>query len=158
MRTRPRRRHGAAERSAAGAAAEAARQDQWRWLPEPLILHVHAGPLDYNATTPLDPAVLEAMLPWLSVHFGNASSRHEYGRAARRAIDEARQQVADALGAHPTEIIFTSGGSKPTTFPERRVRLSQAGAAGGVGGRTPVHRQAGGATGAAGWQLDPACR
>lgn len=68
--------------------------------------------LDYNATTPLDPAVLEAMLPWLSVHFGNASSRHEYGRAARRAIDEARQQVADALGAHPTEIIFTSGGSE----------------------------------------------
>ena len=68
--------------------------------------------LDHNATTPLDPAVLEAMLPWLREQFGNASSRHEYGRAARRAIDEARQQVAAAVGAHPTEVIFTSGGSE----------------------------------------------
>ena len=48
---------------------------------------------DHNASTPLDPAVLEAMLPYLSQQFGNASSRHEYGRAARRAIDEARSQV-----------------------------------------------------------------
>lgn len=68
--------------------------------------------LDYNATTPLDPVVLEAMLPWLREQFGNASSRHEYGRAARRAVDEARQQVAAAVGAHPTEIVFTSGGSE----------------------------------------------
>ena len=68
--------------------------------------------LDYNATTPLDPVVLEAMLPWLSEQFGNASSRHEYGRAARRAIDEARGKVAAAVGAHPTEIVFTSGGSE----------------------------------------------
>ena len=45
---------------------------------------------DHNATTPLNPAVLEAMLPWLTQQFGNASSRHEYGRAARRAINEAR--------------------------------------------------------------------
>ncbi|WP_374259694.1 cysteine desulfurase family protein [Zoogloea sp.] len=68
--------------------------------------------LDHNATTPLDPAVREAMLPWLGVRFGNASSRHEYGRAARKAIDEARAQVAAAVGAHPTEVIFTSGGSE----------------------------------------------
>ncbi len=68
--------------------------------------------LDHNATTPLDARVLEAMLPWLREQYGNASSRHEYGRAARRAIDEARQQVAAAVGAHPTEIIFTSGGSE----------------------------------------------
>ncbi|MDQ5914472.1 MAG: cysteine desulfurase, partial [Pseudomonadota bacterium] len=68
--------------------------------------------LDHNATTPLAPAVLEAMLPWLSGQFGNPSSRHEYGRAARRAIDEARQQVAAAVGAHPTEVVFTSGGSE----------------------------------------------
>lgn len=68
--------------------------------------------LDHNATTPVDPAVLEAMLPWFSVRYGNASSRHEYGRAARSAIDLARQQVAAAVGAHPTEIIFTSGGSE----------------------------------------------
>jgi len=68
--------------------------------------------LDHNATTPLNPVVLDAMLPWLSQQFGNASSRHEYGRAARRAIDEARNKVAAAVGAHPTEIVFTSGGSE----------------------------------------------
>lgn len=68
--------------------------------------------LDHNATTPLDPAVLTAMLPWLESQYGNASSRHEFGRAARRAIDEARQQVAAAVNAHPTEVVFTSGGSE----------------------------------------------
>uniref|UniRef100_Q47EN6 cysteine desulfurase n=1 Tax=Dechloromonas aromatica (strain RCB) TaxID=159087 RepID=Q47EN6_DECAR len=68
--------------------------------------------LDYNATTPLDPAVLAAMLPWLESQYGNASSRHEYGRQARQAIDEARQRVAAAVNAHPTEVIFTSGGSE----------------------------------------------
>jgi cysteine desulfurase len=68
--------------------------------------------LDHNATTPLHPAVLTAMLPWLESRFGNASSRHEYGRAARHAIDEARQQVAAAVNAHPSEVVFTSGGSE----------------------------------------------
>lgn len=68
--------------------------------------------LDWNATTPLDPVVREAMLPWLGEGFGNASSRHEYGRQARAAIDEARARVAEALGAHPTEVVFTSGGSE----------------------------------------------
>ena len=67
---------------------------------------------DHNATTPLAGPVLEAMLPWLGSRFGNASSRHEYGRAARLAVDRARQQVAALVGAHPTEIIFTSGGSE----------------------------------------------
>ncbi|MBS0545044.1 MAG: cysteine desulfurase [Proteobacteria bacterium] len=68
--------------------------------------------LDWNATTPLDPVVREAMLPWLDARFGNASSRHEYGRQARAAIDEARARVAAAVCAHPTEVIFTSGGSE----------------------------------------------
>jgi cysteine desulfurase len=68
--------------------------------------------LDHNATTPVSPRVLEAMLPWFSQRFGNASSRHEYGRAARKAIDEARQRVAEAVDAHPTEVVFTSGGSE----------------------------------------------
>ncbi len=68
--------------------------------------------LDHNATTPLAPEVREAMLPWFGTRFGNASSRHEYGRAARKAIDEARGQVATAVGAHFTEVIFTSGGSE----------------------------------------------
>lgn len=67
---------------------------------------------DHNATTSVLPAVLEAMLPYFAQQHGNASSRHEYGRAARRAIDEARQRVAYAVGAHPTEVIFTSGGSE----------------------------------------------
>ncbi len=68
--------------------------------------------LDHNATTPLAPEVLTAMLPWLESQFGNASSRHEYGRQARQAIDEARQRVAASINAHPTEIVFTSGGSE----------------------------------------------
>ena len=72
--------------------------------------------LDWNATTPLDPAVREAMLPWLGAaepaRFGNASSRHEYGRQARAAADEARARVAAAVGAHATEVVFTSGGSE----------------------------------------------
>ena len=68
--------------------------------------------LDHNATTPLDSAVLAAMLPWLESNFGNASSRHEYGRQVRQAIDEARQKVAAAVNAHPTEVVFTSGGSE----------------------------------------------
>ncbi|MFN3984244.1 MAG: cysteine desulfurase family protein [Rhodocyclaceae bacterium] len=68
--------------------------------------------LDWNATTPLDEAVREAMLPWLGSRFGNASSRHEYGRQARAAIDEARQRIAAAVGAHPTEVVLTSGGSE----------------------------------------------
>lgn len=68
--------------------------------------------LDYNATTPLDEAVRDAMLPWLGARFGNPSSRHEYGRQARAAIDEARARVAAAVGAHATELIFTSGGSE----------------------------------------------
>ncbi|QEL64876.1 cysteine desulfurase [Oryzomicrobium terrae] len=68
--------------------------------------------LDHNATTPVAPEVLEAMLPYLREQYGNPSSRHEYGRAARRAVDEAREQVAAAVGAHPTEVVFTSGGSE----------------------------------------------
>ena len=67
---------------------------------------------DHNATTPLQPKVLEAMLPWLSQQYGNASSRHEYGRAARCAIDESRSKVAAAIGANFTEVVFTSGGSE----------------------------------------------
>ena len=67
--------------------------------------------LDANATTRLDPEVREAMLPWLAT-YANPSSRHAYGRAARSAIDTARAQVAEAVGASPGEIVFTSGGSE----------------------------------------------
>lgn len=69
--------------------------------------------LDHNATTPLDPAVRAAMLAALLEGLcGNASSRHEYGRQARAAVDLARQQVAAAVNAQPSEVIFTSGGSE----------------------------------------------
>jgi cysteine desulfurase len=68
--------------------------------------------LDYNATTPLDPAVVEAMLPYLHTHFGNPSSSHAYGKAAHEAVERARQQVADLLGARPDAIVFTGGGSE----------------------------------------------
>ncbi|MDP5239532.1 cysteine desulfurase family protein [Uliginosibacterium sp. 31-16] len=68
--------------------------------------------LDHNATTPLDERVLEVMLPFLRERCGNPSSRHEYGRATRDAVERARQQVASAVNAHPTEVIFTSGGSE----------------------------------------------
>lgn len=67
---------------------------------------------DHNATTRLDDAVLEAMLPYLQQNFGNPSSRHSYGITARRAIDKARKQVADAVGVQPVQVIFTSGGSE----------------------------------------------
>ncbi|HTS16858.1 MAG TPA: cysteine desulfurase family protein [Verrucomicrobiae bacterium] len=67
---------------------------------------------DHNATTPLDPAVLEAMLPYLREHFGNASSVHVFGREARAAVDDARVRVAKRLGAQEGEIVFTGGGTE----------------------------------------------
>jgi cysteine desulfurase len=67
---------------------------------------------DFNATTPLEPAVLEAMLPYLREHFGNASSVHRRGREARAAIDDARVRVARLIGAQESEIIFTGGGTE----------------------------------------------
>ncbi len=67
---------------------------------------------DHNATTPLDERVLAAMQPYFREFFGNPSSRHEYGREARRAVDAAREQVAQAVGAHPSQILFCSGGSE----------------------------------------------
>jgi cysteine desulfurase len=63
--------------------------------------------LDYNATTPVDPAVADAMLPYLREHFGNPSSSHEYGRMAHEAVDRARGEVAALVGAAPAEIVFT---------------------------------------------------
>ncbi len=68
--------------------------------------------LDYNATTPIDPEVVEAMRPYLEEHFGNPSSSHAYGRLAREAVQQAREQVAELIGAAPDEIVFTSGGSE----------------------------------------------
>jgi cysteine desulfurase len=93
------------------------------------------------------------MLPWLGERFGNASSRHEYGRAARKAIDEARAQVAAAVNAHPTEVIFTSGGRKPTTCSSRAPQPCEARPGGGERGRAPLRAGAGAATRRSGWRF-----
>jgi cysteine desulfurase len=68
--------------------------------------------LDYNATTPVDPGVIEAITSCLQTNFGNPSSSHEYGKLAREAVEKARSEVAELLGARPDEIIFTSGGTE----------------------------------------------
>src|SRR6202521_5633358 len=68
--------------------------------------------LDYNATTPVEPEVLDAMLPYFSGEFGNAASIHTPGQRARAAVETAREQVATLIGARPQEIVFTSGGTE----------------------------------------------
>src|SRR5580765_241856 len=68
--------------------------------------------LDHNATTPVEPAVLDAMLPYFSAEFGNAASIHTPGQRARYAVETAREQVAALLGARPQELVFTSGGTE----------------------------------------------
>ena len=73
------------------------------------MTHVY---LDHNATTPVDERVVEAMLPYFSREFGNPSSRHEYGTRARRAVDAAREQVADAVGVQPSQVTFVASGSE----------------------------------------------
>src|SRR5512132_231088 len=69
--------------------------------------------LDHSATTPVRPEVLEAMLPYLTdAAFGNPSSAHRFGRAARAGLELARREVAEAVGAEPNQVIFTSGGTE----------------------------------------------
>lgn len=93
--------------------------------------------LDYNATTPVDPRVLEAMLPWLKAGFGNPSSDHVFGHAARAAVDQARAEVAALIGARPEEIVFTGcateannlallGAARALLFGSRRTLLVSA--------------------------------
>jgi len=77
--------------------------------------------LDHNATTPLLPEVVEAMLPYLREHFGNPSSGHVYGIRARSAVARAREQVAASLGCDAEEIIFTSGGTEANNLAIRGV-------------------------------------
>jgi len=81
--------------------------------------------LDYNATTPVDPAVVEAMLPYLSSHFGNPSSSHHYGHRAHEAANRARSQVTDLLGCAADEVIFTGGGSESDNLAIRGVALAR---------------------------------
>ena len=86
--------------------------------------------LDYAATTPVDPRVLAAMLPYFSEHWGNASSTHAFGQEARAAVDRARQEVAALLDARPGEIVFTGG----ATEADNLAVLGVASAAGRAGG------------------------
>jgi len=85
--------------------------------------------LDNNATTPLDERVVESMLPWLHKRRGNPSSVHGPGRAARAALDQAREQVADLVNAHPAQVIFTSGGTEANNLALKGV----------AGTRAPAH-------------------
>lgn len=81
--------------------------------------------LDYNATTPILPEVVEAMIPYLRDHFGNPSSGHVYGRRARDAVETARSQVARLIGASPSEIVFTSGGTEANNLAIRGTTAAQ---------------------------------
>lgn len=87
--------------------------------------YLRDGPayLDYNATTPVDPEVVEAMLPYLTTHFGNPSSSHAYGRRAAQAVATARGQVAALIGAAPEEIVFTGSGSEANALALRGALL-----------------------------------
>ncbi|GBD38371.1 Cysteine desulfurase IscS [bacterium HR37] len=80
--------------------------------------------LDYNATTPLDPRVFEAMLPYMKEEFGNPSSIHSFGRKGKAALDNSREQVAELIGALPKEVVFTSGGSESNNFAIKGIALS----------------------------------
>src|SRR5271154_2270535 len=77
--------------------------------PRPVNMSIY---LDFNATTPVDSAVLEAMLPYFSEKFGNANSIHSEGQRSRAAIDRARESVARLIGAKMGEVVFTSGGTE----------------------------------------------
>lgn len=73
---------------------------------------MHPIYLDHAATTPVRPEVLEAMLPFFNVSWGNPSSSHRFGRAARAGLEQAKREVAEAIGAEPNQVIFTSGGTE----------------------------------------------
>ena len=80
--------------------------------------------LDYAATTPVDPRVVDAMLPYFTVRAGNASSLHAFGQEARAAVDEARAQVAGVIGSRPSEIVFTSGATESDNLAVLGVALA----------------------------------
>jgi cysteine desulfurase len=77
--------------------------------------------LDHNATTPLDARVFEAMRPYMTGAFGNASSPHSYGRFAKQALEESRGTIANAIGCKPEEIVFTSGGTEADNLALRGI-------------------------------------
>ena len=94
--------------------------------------------LDHNATTPLDPRVLDAMLPWLGERFGNPSSIHRIGQAARNAVEEAREHVAALIGGRPPEVVFLASGTEANNTVIGSVVAAGARRSGGVGGMGDV--------------------
>lgn len=80
--------------------------------------------MDHSATTPTDPRVVEAMLPYFSEHYGNPSSAHSFGRKAEQAVEDARAVIARVLCCKPTEVIFTSGGSESDNLAIRGAALA----------------------------------
>src|SRR5437899_5669697 len=80
--------------------------------------------LDNSATTPVDPRVVDSMMPYLKEKFGNASSVHLFGQEARAAVDRARRQVAALIGARANEIVFTSGGTEANNLAIRGVCMA----------------------------------
>ena len=79
--------------------------------------------LDYNATTPIDPSVVEAMMPFFQTHYGNPSSSHSLGRAAREAIEDARAKISAMIGCSRDEIIFTGGGTEASNMAIKGIML-----------------------------------
>jgi cysteine desulfurase len=114
---------------------------------------------DHHATTPLSPEALEAMLPWLSSLAANPSSVHAAGREARRAVEEAREEVARAIGASPAEIVFTSGGTESNALAVRggaaaaRVADPRRIAVGVTAAEHPAVREAAAALGKEGFEV-----
>lgn len=80
--------------------------------------------IDYNSTTPIDPRVLEAMLPYLKDEYGNPSSIHSFGNSAKAALDSAREKVAELLNIRAKEIVFTGGGSESNNFAIKGIAYS----------------------------------
>ena len=80
--------------------------------------------MDYAATTPVAPGVLQDMLPYFSEHFGNPSSIHSFGEDAQKGVNKARQQVADFLGSSPVEILFTSGATEGNNMVIKGIVMS----------------------------------
>lgn len=110
--------------------------------------------LDFNATTALDERVLAVMLPYLGARFGNASSRHEYGRHARQAIEQAREQVACAVGARAENVFFTSGGSEANNLFIKGWSVPGPGRAALSAGEHPCVGRAAEALRRQGWQIE----
>ena len=85
--------------------------------------------LDHSATTPVDPRVLQTMLPYFTEVYGNPSSAHRFGREAEQAVEDSRETIAQILNCSPSEIVFTSGGSESDNLALRGTAITEIGRA-----------------------------